>query len=213
MEQNDLTSYYDIVVMLAFGINKDVNGAFPFSNDDVATFRYNISGDNPFEPFRLKAAKRIVEENITKTLLLVGGSVKGIPEVSKPAVMKELLINKYSVPSFKIETLVSEANTEGNAHTVRDYLIKNQLFPHNVGILSNYYHLVRAHKLFARSFSRREQTRSISIEPICAESLLLPKGSESINDFYKKPETTGIIIREIQGMMQMEDGTYKSGVS
>lgn len=199
---------YNTIIMLAMGIELSENGKYDFEKDGLK-IKYNITGD---PEFRFKAAKKLYASE-TKKFILVGGSVKNAEAISKPDVMEDLLVKKYGIPKSCMVKLVSEANTAGNAKAVKEYIIKNKI-DDDPGLLTNYYHMVRA----LRDFADIREKRFI---PIVAEGQIYDECFDEIRKFY---ETNTIGLKkiigeskdqssEIKGLHDIESEKYKSGIS
>lgn len=198
---------YSAVIVLAPGITKEGSGQFSFSGDDK-TFNYKIEGD-PFE-FRFKAVKQLHKNQAAPKFILVGGPVKNEEGVSKTKVMSHRLSTHYKIPIEQFITLPSVANTEGNALSVLEWISeKNSPYINAVGLLTNFYHLPRAIKIF-------QKTVGLRLVPICAESLLLIDEFENIKKFYRD-EASKFIVKdnkgerdEIHGLLALESESYES---
>lgn len=200
---------YTYIVVLAPGITVREEGRFGFKTD-AGVFRYDIAGD-PFE-FRFKAVAKLYTEKRTQKFLLVGGPVKTKEPISKPEVMKQRLETKYSVPSESLTIVKSSANTEGNAIAINQHLSCVNLSADSIGLLTNFYHLSRAIRIFI-------EFGKLRLIPISAESVIYQEEYENIREFYNSEGFSRILDTqkehnsEIKGMEAIEEGIYTSGTS
>jgi hypothetical protein len=205
---SNLFMKYNTIIVLAMGIKVNKNGKHVFERDDLKT-KYDITGD---QEFRFKAVKKLYEGGARK-FILVGGSVINAKSISKPDVMEDILVKEYYIPKSCLMKLVSENNTEGNAKAVKEYY-SNCKITYSLGLLTNFYHLVRAMK----DFSTIHNLRFI---PIAAESVIYQNKNEfkKIRKFYEDTGFNLIIANtkglnsEIKGISDKEFGNYKSGIS
>lgn len=196
---------YSAIIILAPGITKTDNGKFTFKNGDV-NFRYEIEGD-PNE-FRFKAVEKFYIDDRAIEFILVGGTVKNMDSVRKADVMKDILESKYKIPPNLLNPIKSASNTEGNAMAVKRYLSeKNEIYISNIGLLTNFYHLPRAIRLFI-------DVAHLRLIPICAESIVYDDEFDNMRHFYHHEGFSRILNdskdhdSEIKGMLAQELGSY-----
>jgi len=209
---------YKAIVVLSKIITKNNQGSRKFDNGKN-NFFYEILGD-PYE-FRFKAVKKLFSDGACSNFILVGGEVETIENgkrtkliinneetIPKAEVMRFSLINDYSIPARNLIVLKSASNTIGNAkETAKYFKAKNIKDLDKIGILTNFYDLPRTIKLF-------KEEASLSLIPICAESVIYDEEFDLIKNFYKKEGFSKIIsdikenFLEIKGMHDQEKGIY-----
>jgi len=165
---------------------------------------------------RLDAAIKMFKDKTTDNIIVVGGKVYGSQD-EKTDIMANYLIEN-NIPKDKVIKIPSATNTQGNAAAVKSYLDKknklllnknkllfnNKLGDKKIGLLTSFYHLPRAMKIFARE--------GLSFEPIVAESILIDHpdyGLDKINQFYINTKMLERLNQELQGIASLEKGTYR----
>jgi len=190
-------SNYDSIVVLASEIFKEGN---EFKMPDF----YN--GVAQGGKIRLDAGIKMFQDKKTKNIIVVGGKVSG-SEDEKTDVMADYLIEN-NIPSDKIIKIPSATNTQGNAAAVKKYMIDSKIKNQKIGLLTSFYHLPRAMKIFARE--------GLSFEPIVAESILIDHqdyGLDKIHQFYINTKMLERLNQELLGLADLEKGIYKPKTS
>jgi len=188
---------YDSIVVLASEIFKEGN---EFKMPDF------FNGVAQGGKMRLDAAVKMFEDKMVDNIIVVGGKVRG-SEDEKTEAMADYLINN-DIAVENIIKLPSKTNTQGNARVVKSYLDKNKLTNKKIGLLTSFYHLPRAMKIFARE--------GLSFEPIVAESILIDHqdyGLDKIHQFYINTKMLERLNQELLGLADLEKGTYKPKTS
>lgn len=208
---------YSTIILLSAGITQTEAGNRTFSEGHTS-FKYLIQGD-PHE-FGFKAIQKLYQDGSCTNFVLVGGLVEVIsPDgtkspyldasgnpVPKALVMENCLIENYHIPKEALTILQSASNTQGNAETVAKYF-SNQHPSGAVGLMSLFYHLTRALRMFASVFP-------LPVLPICAESVVYESEFENIKQFYTTEGFNYILgatpsqDSQIKGMSDLEFGTY-----
>jgi len=188
-----LRKKYTAVIVLAPDIIKRYNGKNEYLKDNIS-FKYDIDND-PYE-FRFRAVERLYKDKYVKKFILVGGFVEkkewnqekqkcekkeieiGGNKIPKALVMKDRLEKEYNIKSEHLEVIESASDTKGNAIKIVEYLsTKNNSYLENVGLLTNFYHLPRAIRIFI-------EVAKLRLIPICAEGLVCDDNYENIRNFY-----------------------------
>jgi hypothetical protein len=132
--------------------------------------------------------------------------------IKKADFMKDILQSKYKIPSGSLNPIESASNTEGNAMRVKQYLSeKNESYINKIGLLTNFYHLPRAIKMFI-------DIAHLRLIPICAESIIYEDDFDNICHFYHHEGFSRIINdskkcdSEIKGISAQEYGSYRSRI-
>ena len=219
-----IVKQYSAVVVLSPEIIENQKGKLTFKHNN-GHISYSIDND-PHE-FRFKAVKRLYKDGVCKNFILVGGVVKkwvgdkkkntlidGKPVPKKDVMRQRLECSEYGIPRKNLLDVESMSNTKGNAMAVLEYLAKfNAPYINNIGLLTNFYHLPRAMKIFIEKAGLR-------LIPICAESIVYGENYEELKKFYKEivvsndEKITRILAddvgdgSEIKGMWDMESGKY-----
>ncbi len=211
---------YSKIIVLSRGVKQSDDGLRKFQNEKE-NFSYTIEGDP--DEFCFKAVKKLFSDGICRDFILVGGEVEVIKAGEKTAfignegktipkveVMHHSLVNNYKIPTENLTTLKSVSNTKGNAIEIKRYFAeKNITDLSDIGILTNFYHLPRATKIF-------KESTGLSFIPIPAESIIYEEEFDSIKNFYKEQGYKMILgdtiekDSEIKGMGDMEKGSYSS---
>jgi len=155
---------------------------------------------------RLDAAVKMFEDKMVNNIIVVGGKVRG-SEDEKTEAMADYLINN-DIAVENIIKLPSKTNTQGNAKVVKSYLDKNKLTNKKIGLLTSFYHLPRAMKIFARE--------GLNFEPVVAESILIDHpdyGLNKIHQFYINTKMLERLNQELLGLADLEKGIYKPKTS
>jgi len=202
---------YTAVIVLAPIIRESPQGRLTYQ-EGVFNFHYLVPND-PYE-FRYKAVKKLFDAGVAERFMLVGGPIRNEKnqvivreEVEALAchIMKYTLTSKYEIPAAAMHTVSSRPNTIGNITAVSEELkARDSQYLARVGVLTNFYHLPRALRLF----HEHSILRPI---PICAESLLMSDEMEHeyIRKFYTEQGLPLILGQgEIQGLSDIEKGTY-----
>ncbi len=184
---------YDYVVVLAGEIiQKDDGYEMPEFFDNLA------QGTK----MRLDAAVKMFNDGSASNIIVVGGPVRDSND-EKPDIMAEYLI-KENIPEEEIIKIPSEANTQGNATAVNEFINKNTIVG-KIGLLTSFYHLPRAMKFFIG--------QDLRCEPIAVEAILLDHpdyGQQKIRQFYSSPEMLNRFDQEIEGLDKIEKEQYKT---
>jgi len=190
-------SKYDSIVVLASEIFKEGN---KFRMPDF------FNGVAQGGKMRLDAAVKMFEDKMVNNIIVVGGKVRG-SEDEKTEAMADYLINN-DIAVENIIKLPSKTNTQGNAKVVKSYLDKNKLTNKKIGLLTSFYHLPRAMKIFARE--------GLNFEPVVAESILIDHpdyGLNKIHQFYINTKMLERLNQELLGLADLEKGIYKPKTS
>lgn len=143
---------------------------------------------------RMQAAVQIASQ--TEFLIVVGGSKPKVDDMKNFLVQEFEKIKISNIPD--IIRIESDPDTLGNLWAIKKSGIK---LNDGVGILTNFYHLPRSIRISNEVFPR------IAFIPLAAESLLNMK--QSTFPLFKK-EFILRISREINGLSDIENGTYKN---
>lgn len=170
----------------------------------------------------MKAVKKIFNNGVCSDFILVGGEVETIKNgerakfigsdgktLPKAEIVHYSLVNHYRVPGKSLTMLQSDSNTLGNAKEVARYFREKNIKKfEKIGILTSFYHLPRAMKIFKEA--------GLALIPICAESIVYDEEFDLIKDYYKKEGFSRILAStrnvnsEIKGMGDQEKGSYIS---
>jgi len=214
--KDKIVTKYAAVIILSSGVTQMDEGSLVFNKDGII-FNYEFEGDREF---RLKAAQKLYQDRACSNFIIVGGNVDtringelktynyNNQSVPKAKVIKSRLVEKYMIPESCITSLESIPSTEGNAIKVLQHLSeKNIQTLDKVGLLTNFYHLARAIRMFV-------DVSNLRLVPIAAEGVIYDEEFESIKDFYKSEGFSRLLndIRncksEIKGMGDREKGLY-----
>ena len=155
---------------------------------------------------RLDAAIKMFKDKIVDNIIVVGGKVNDSDD-EKTEVMADYLIEK-NIPKDKVIKIPSATNTQGNAAAVKKYMFDSRIKGQKIGLLTSFYHLPRAMKFFARE--------GLCFEPIVAEAILIDHpayGLQKIHQFYINTKMLERLNKELQGLADMEKGSYKPKTS
>lgn len=202
---------YSTVIVLPPKIVESKEGRLNYK-EGIFEFRYSIKND-PYE-FRYKAVSKLFHSGVVERFILPGGPVRkenndqlaseGVEPLS-PHIMKYTLVSKYGVAPDVLRVVSSAPHTIGNITAAYEELKnRDSVYLAKVGVLTNFYHLARALRLFA------EHT-AIRPIPICAESFLLSDEfeRERVKKFYIESGLSYILEnQELQGFLDIERGMY-----
>jgi hypothetical protein len=211
---------YTKIIVLSRGVKQSDDGLKKFQNEKE-NFSYTIEGDP--DEFCFKAIKKLFSDGACSDFILVGGEVEIIKDgkktafigntgktISKVEVMHHSLVNNYEIPKENLTALKSVSNTKGNAKEIKKYFIEKNITDLNdIGILTNFYHLPRAIKIF-------KESTGLCFIPISAESVIYDEEYDSIKNFYREQGFKMILgdtieqDSEIKGIGDMEKGSYSS---
>ena len=164
---------YSAIIVLPPNIVESKEGRLNYK-EGIFEFRYIMKND-PYE-FRYKAISKLFHSGAVERFILPGSAVRkenneglaseGVEPLT-PHIMKYTLTSKYGVAPDVLRVVSSAPHTMGNIIAAYEELKnRDSLYLAKVGVLTNFYHLPRALRLFA------EHTVLRPI-PLCAESFLL----------------------------------------
>ena len=214
--KDKIVTKYVAIIILSPGITQMDDGSIVFKRNGIV-FNYEFEGDREF---RLKAAQKLYQDGACSNFIIVGGNVDtrvngrlqeynyNNQSIPKSEVIKSRLVDKYMIPEGCLTCLKSTPSTEGNAIEVLRHLSeKNIQFLDKIGLLTNFYHLTRAIRIFI-------DISNLRLVPVAAEGVIYDEEFENIKSFYKSEGFSRVIndLRdcksEIKGMSDREKGSY-----
>ena len=142
---------------------------------------------------RVAAIKILREQGKVKEIIVVGGPTKD--GANKVRIIAKMI-------GGKVTQLQSVASTGGNIKAIKDFLGEDT---GKNALLTNFYHIPRALRLITDN--------GLKIIPLCAEAILLtddPNWLKKITEWYNQPSMLRRILSEIEGLSDIEKGTYKT---
>ncbi|MGE5541092.1 MAG: ElyC/SanA/YdcF family protein [Bacillota bacterium] len=142
--------------------------------------------------WRLRAAKRMLEEQKAQKIVVVGYHDEQFTDMSRAEVLRTMLVNEHGVDASLVEAVTQEApGTKGNVEQICAYISAHHLNASECAVLSNFYHLPRAMALFAQY--------GVTIAPVAAEALF-PEEIEEIVHEYSTHAFSERLASELRGL-------------
>ena len=166
-------------------------------------------GKDLFGDLRLDGFAAALRTGFADTLILAGGDegrYKGeTPTVNRAWAIGQMLVHDYGFDERKIQTFASKSNTLGNVGIIGDFIAMNGLDIGDCGLMTNLYHLPRAHMDIV--------AHNLPLRLFAAESLWLIEQPERKNDLVRRLGEGPMAERmaeEVAGIADKIRGSYKS---
>lgn len=201
----DLKIRLQTVFGLAFDIEKDPGRKSGFK---PASIDLGI-GKELFGDLRLDGFAAALKTGFADELILAGGDegrYKGeTPVINRAWAIREILIHDYGIDSARIQSFASKSNTLGNVGIIRDFIAGNERSLDKCGLMTNLYHLPRAHMDVV--------AHDMPLRLFAAESLYLIEQPDRKNDLVRRLGEGPMAERmaeEISGIADKIRGWYRS---
>jgi hypothetical protein len=128
---------------LAFDVEKTTERKSGFRPAELdLSARKRLFGD-----LRLDGFAAVLTSGFCEKLIVVGGLEGRYPgeAIGRATAIRRMLLDDFGLEPERVEALLSTPNTEGNIHTIKDYLRERKMTPEECALVSNHYHLPRAH--------------------------------------------------------------------
>lgn len=129
---------------VAFVLSLDVE--WPAGGRPRMATHHLQSGLSQFPDVWLKGVSAILEAQLAEAIVIVGGREARYPErdVRRPDTIREILDRDCDIDSSRISCVLSEPNTIGNAHTIREWIWINSPMDHDAIVVCAYRHAARS---------------------------------------------------------------------
>jgi hypothetical protein len=190
---------------LAFDIEKDAGRKSGFK---PASIDLGI-GKELFGDVRLDGFAAALTTGFADELVLAGGDegrYKGETQVINRAwAIREMLIHDCGIDAERIKSFASKSNTLGNVGIIRDFIAMNGRSLDECGLMTNLYHLPRAHMDIV--------AHDVPLRLFAAEALYLIEQPDRKNDLVARLGEGPMaerMVEEIAGIADKIRGSYQS---
>jgi hypothetical protein len=190
---------------LAFDIEKDESRKSGFK---PASIDLGI-GKELFGDLRLDGFAAALTTGFADELVLAGGDegrYKGeTPVINRAWAIREMLIHDYGIDARRVKSFASKSNTLGNVGIIREFIRENGRSLEECGLMTNLYHLPRAHMDIV--------AHDVPLQLFAAESLYLIEQPDRKNDLVRRLGEGPMAERmaeEIAGIADKIRGSYQS---
>lgn len=166
-------------------------------------------GKELFAPERLDGFAAALNTGFADELILAGGDegrYKGeTPTINRAWAIGQMLIGDYDIDPRRIQTFASKSNTLGNVGIIRDFMQRNERSLGDCGIMTNLYHLPRAHMDL--------DAHGIPLRLFAAEALWLiehPDGKNDLVHRFGEGPMAERMVEEVAGIADKLRGSYQS---
>lgn len=197
-----------IHIKSAFGLAFDVER----TSDRKSGFKPALfdlgAGKFLFGNLRLDGFAASLKTGFAEMLVLAGGDEGRYkdekPPVNRANAIREMLVHDCGIDPERVRALPSRSNTGGNIAVIRSFIESENLRPEDCGLVSNHYHLPRAHLDLTAS--------GLPLRMFSAEALWLLEDAERKNELIKRLGEGHLAERyaeEIAGIADKMRGTYE----
>ena len=190
---------------LAFDVEKDSSRKSGFK---PASIDLGI-GKELFGDLRLDGFAAALRCGFADELILAGGDegrYKGeTPIINRASAIMQMLIHDYCVDASRVQAFASKSNTLGNVGIIRDFIKANGRSVDECGLITNLYHLPRAHMDVI--------AHDVPLRLFAAESLYLIERPDTKNELVHRLGEGPMAERmaeEIAGIADKIRGSYES---
>lgn len=196
-------------VHTAFGLAFDVEKA-PERKSGFKPAQFDLgAGKELFGDLRLDGFAAALNIGFADVLVLAGGDegrYKGeTPVINRAWAIREMLVHDYGIDPQRIQSFASKSNTLGNVGIIRDFIAEHTQTLDECGLLTNLYHLPRAHMDVV--------AHDVPLRLFAAEALYLLEEPDRKNDLVRRLGEGPMAERmaeEIAGIADKIRGSYQS---
>lgn len=190
---------------LAFDIEKEPGRRSGFK---PASFDMGV-GKELFGDLRLEGFAAALKTGFADEIVLAGGDEgrykNETPVINRAWAIREMLIHDFGIDPRRVQSFASKSNTLGNVGIIRDFMGQSKKPLSECGLMSNLYHLPRAHLDIV--------AHDVPLRLFAAESLLLIEQPAIKNDLVQRLGEGPLaerMVEEIGGIADKIRGAYQS---